>query len=47
MADIIYEYYENKMVREEREKERARDNAPSTPSSVHSSSSSSDHHLDE
>ena len=44
MVDIMYAYYEEKMVSEEWEKERAEDDAPSTPSSVHSSSLSSSHH---
>lgn len=47
MVDILYAVYKEKMERDEWEKERAEDDAPSTPSSVHSNSSSSSHHLDE
>ena len=43
----MYEDYEELMVREEQEKERSRDDAPSTPSSGHSYSSSYSHNLDE
>jgi len=47
MVYIMYASYEEKMTREEWEKEREKDNAPSTPLSVHSSSSSFSHHSDE
>ncbi len=47
MVDITYEYYEKNMAREEHDKEIAKDDAPSTPLSEHSSSSSSSHHSDE
>jgi len=46
-VDIMYANYEEKMAREEREKERARDDGPSPSSSDYSSSSSSSHHADE
>ena len=41
MVDIMYEAYEK------REKERAENDAPSTPSNVHSLPSSSSHHSNE
>lgn len=47
MVDIMYEDYEKKMAREEREKEREKDDAPSTASNVHSALSSYSHHSNE
>jgi len=47
MVDIIYESYEEKMAREEWEKERVEEDFLSTPLSVHSSSSSPFHHSNE
>ena len=47
MVDKMYAAYEEKISREEREKERVEDGAPFIPSSAHSSSSSSSCHLDE
>jgi len=47
MVDLMYADYEEKMTREEQEKERSEDNAQSTPSSEHSSFSSYSHHLNE
>ena len=47
MVDIMYADYEEKMEREEWGKEKVEDDAPSSPSSEHSYSSSSSHHSDE
>jgi len=47
MVYFMYLDYEEKIAREGWEKERAKDDAPSTPSSEHSSCSSSSHHSNE
>jgi len=47
MVDIMYANYEEKMVREEREKEIAEAYVTSTPSSEQSYSSSYSHHSEE
>jgi len=47
MVDIMYAYYEKKMEKNEREKERVEDDAPYASSREYYSSSSSSHHSNE
>jgi len=47
MVDIMYSGYQEKMEKDEYDKERAEDDAPSSSSSGYTSSSSSSHHSNE